>query len=320
VDLRVAGGRAGVNIIAVVVTIDRPLVLKACLESLWNSSRRPDHAVVVDNGSVCPLSPPETYGAWVHVVRLNHNMGPAGGAACGQRQALDLGADWIWMVDDDAQAESDALSSLLTAQAKQPVSRTFFRSICVESEHVERPFYNAFTYSRYSGLLKPIPRESYSQERFAFDACGMAGLFISATLLREIGVFDASLYGWYDDTEFTLRATRAGFCGQSITASRLRHPMASRRTAHFLGRSFTVLADKPERLYYGTRNCILTQRSMLSTIRFALVFMPIFSVRRFLTIVLLYNNRRAFLGCFIKGIFDGMHNRRGELAQGGHTR
>lgn len=307
------------NIIAVVVTVDRPPILEACLESLWNSSYRPDRVVVVDNGSVRLLSLPEAYAMWVHVVRLSHNMGPAGRAACGQRQALDLGADWVWMVDDDAQAEPGALS-LLIAQAEQHMPRTFFRSICVESEHVERPFYNAFTYSRHSGLLKQVPRESYSRDRFAFDACGMAGLFIPAALLREIGVFDASLYGWYDDTEFTLRATHAGFCGQSITASRLRHPMANRRTARFLGRSFTVLVDKPERLYYGTRNCILTQRHMLSTIRFALVFMPIFSVRRFLTIVLLYNNRRAFLGCFIKGIFDGMHNHRGELLQGGHIR
>jgi hypothetical protein len=36
--------------------------------------------------------------------------------------------------------------------------------------------------------------------------------------------------------------------------------------------------------------------------------------------VLLYNNRRAFLHYFVRGVSDGLRGRKGELTQGGRTR
>jgi hypothetical protein len=86
-----------------------------------------------------------------------------------------------------------------------------------------------------------------------------------------------------------------------------------------LGRSFLVLADDPRRLYYGTRNCILTQRRLLTHARFVFLFLPVFVGRRFVSIVALYNNRRAFLRCFLQGVADGLHGTHGELVSGGQT-
>ncbi len=305
-----------VKIVAVVVTMDRPVVAAACLRSLQQAVVRPDTIVVVDNGSKVPFDPTAQSLSSVVVVRLEHNSGPAGGAAAGQRKALELGADWVWMVDDDAVAEPDALASLVES-LPGPEERVFLRSVCYEMDHSGLPFYNAFFYNRTTGLLWPVPREAYRDRRFRFDACGMAGLLVSGTLLREIGPFDASLFGWYDDTEFTLRATSSGFVGYGIPASRLLHPSANRRRVRFLGRSLSVLVQQPERLYYGTRNCICTQRRMLGRVNFWLLFTPLFLIRRFLSIVLLYNNRRVFLHYFSRGVRDGLRGRTGELSSGG---
>jgi GT2 family glycosyltransferase len=306
------------NVIAVVITLDRPETALRCLSSILQGSQRPDRVVVVDNGSTIPYTSPQEYRQDVDVVRLEHNTGPAGGAAVGQQKALELNADWVWMVDDDAVVDPEALGRLMQG-AETHGPRTYFRSVCYNMPQPELPFFNSFTYSRRTGMLKPVPRERYQDHEFPFDTGSMAGLFVPSSLLLESGIVDASLYGWYDDTEFTLRATLAGFHGYAIPASRLLHPSANRRQMRFLGRSLAVLVDQPWRLYYGTRNCILTQRRLLARARFLAVFLPLFAVRRFISIVLLYNNRRAFLYCFARGVSDGLRGRKGELIQGGRT-
>lgn len=306
------------RIIAVVITLDRPETASRCLSSILQGSQRPDRVVVVDNGSTIPYTPPLEYRQDVDLVRLEHNSGPAGGAAVGQRKALELKPDWIWMLDDDVVVCPDALARLIQGVETRRV-RTYLRSVCYNAARPELAFFNSFTYSRRTGMLKPVPRECYQEPEFPFDACAMAGLFVSSALLLEAGVFDASLYGWYDDTEFTLRATLAGFHGFAIPASRLLHPSANRRQIQFLGRSLAVLIDQPRRLYYGTRNCILTQHRLLPRVRFVALFLPLFAVRRFISIVLLYNNRCAFLHYFVRGVSDGLRGRKGELIQGGST-
>lgn len=304
------------NIVGVVITLNRPELASRCLASVFAGSLRPNRVIVVDNGSAVPYSSPSEYQKEVEVVRLDHNTGPAGGAAAGQQKALALGADWVWMLDDDVIVASDALMTLMKSAAIQRV-RSYFRSVCYDMSEPELPFFNSFTYNRHTGILRPVPRERYQEAEFTFDACSMAGLIVPSTLLDEVGLFDASLFGWYDDTEFTLRATLGGFQGYAVPASRLLHPSANRRQLRFLGRSLAVLADQPVRLYYGTRNTILVQRRFLPRGRFFGLFLPLFAVRRFISIMLLYNNRRAFLHYFAVGILDGLRGRTGEIVKGG---
>ncbi|RBM02291.1 glycosyl transferase [Acidithiobacillus ferridurans] len=71
--------------------------------------------VVVDNGSQWPVGAELTaaYGDLVDVVEMGANTGSAKGFATGIQRALDLGAEYIWLLDDDNCPRSDALQKLL---------------------------------------------------------------------------------------------------------------------------------------------------------------------------------------------------------------
>ena len=103
------------TVIAVVVTHRRFDALTLSLEAVTGQHRAPDHLIVVDNDDddavrelVAAQPVPSTY------VGSRRNLGGAGGFALGILQALALGADWIWLADDDGRpADADVLGTLL---------------------------------------------------------------------------------------------------------------------------------------------------------------------------------------------------------------
>jgi hypothetical protein len=103
------------RVIAVLVTRHRRESLAKSLAVIAEQTRLPDHLVVVDNGpddpaeevvGDCPI--PSTY-----LLSLR-NLGGAGGFALGILHALALGADWVWLADDDGRpADVRVLQTLL---------------------------------------------------------------------------------------------------------------------------------------------------------------------------------------------------------------
>jgi GT2 family glycosyltransferase len=73
-----------------------------------------ERAVVVDNGAkvnIAELAQQE-FGDFVDVVTMGRNTGSAGGFKAGMQRALDLGAEYILLLDDDNELQSGCLTTL----------------------------------------------------------------------------------------------------------------------------------------------------------------------------------------------------------------
>ena len=99
------------RVVAVVVTHNRVASLASSLDAVAAQTRRPDHLVVVDNADdpkvaeVLAASPvPSTY------LPSQRNLGGAGGYALGMLHALALGADLVWLGDDDGAAGASPIA------------------------------------------------------------------------------------------------------------------------------------------------------------------------------------------------------------------
>jgi glycosyltransferase involved in cell wall biosynthesis len=79
------------------------------------------HALVIDNASADDIAAllATRYGGWAHVHRLERNLGSAGGFKTGIDLALQHGAEFLLLLDDDNVLNPGAVNQLYTALNRQ---------------------------------------------------------------------------------------------------------------------------------------------------------------------------------------------------------
>jgi rhamnopyranosyl-N-acetylglucosaminyl-diphospho-decaprenol beta-1,3/1,4-galactofuranosyltransferase len=241
------------TVYAVVVTHRRPDELAKSLDALSAQTRPPDHLVVVDNdndsrvGELVAGQPiTATY------LGSRRNLGGAGGFALGMLHALALGADWVWLADDDGRpVDSEVLAVLLACAQKHSLAEVS-PMVCDMSD----PERLAFPLRR--GL---VWRRRVSELRTgAGDLLpGIASLFngalFRASTLEAVGVPDLRLFVRGDEVELHRRLVRSGLpFGTCLNAIYL-HPQGGDEFKPILGgRMHTQYPDDASKRFFTYRN------------------------------------------------------------------
>lgn len=197
------------RIVAVVVTWNRKELLARNLRAVMAQTRPVDAILVIDNASTDGT--PEMLAAefpGVRVVRLAGNAGAAGGMHVGVREGLALGADWLWLMDDDGVPAPGCLAEQLRIAEREGYA------LCGPLlVNVDDPTELAFPPS-----LPDMPRCVADLRaglgRDHFDSC-VAGLW-NGTLVRAdaalvCGPPKAEMFIWGEEHEYTHRLVTAGF-------------------------------------------------------------------------------------------------------------
>ncbi|MBB5913608.1 rhamnopyranosyl-N-acetylglucosaminyl-diphospho-decaprenol beta-1,3/1,4-galactofuranosyltransferase [Nocardia transvalensis] len=241
----------GSRIVAVVVTHKRRELLAESLKVLASQTRPIDHLIVVDNanetevGDLVREQPLEaTY------LGSEHNLGGAGGFALGILHALSLGADWVWLADDDGRPEGpDVLETLVSCAQRHGLSE-----VSPVVADIDDPDRLAFPLRR--GVVWRRLRSELGDEDFL---PGIASLFngalLSARAVDVIGVPDLRLFVRGDEVEIHRRLVRSGLpFGTCLQAAYL-HPNGSAEFKPILGgRMHTQYPDDPVKRYFTYRN------------------------------------------------------------------
>jgi GT2 family glycosyltransferase len=204
------------RIAAVVVTHNRPQLLRQALAALRAQTRPPDAIYVVDNASDAPVGAGlERLGGGgdtdLIVLRSETNIGGAGGFALGMARAFAAGHDWIWLLDDDALARPDALSRLLAAVTGPRAPAAGAGAVCgAVREFGDIAVRHRRRYHRPTGLERPLPQAVYAGPPCRVDTGSFVGFLVSAAAVAEVGFPDRGFFLAYDDTEYSLRLGRAG--------------------------------------------------------------------------------------------------------------
>ncbi len=293
------------KIAAVVVTYNRAALLERCLEALFSQSRPPDGVIVVDNASTDRT--PEllaSYQGRDHAltwIRMARNEGGAGGFARGIGEALKAGYDWMWLMDDDAEPERDALAQLVS---HDPETWEVLGSAPVDGLRLSWRATPRWQSSR------PIELWEALNERVEVTSHPFIGFLVSSPLVSKAGVPDASFFIGADDVEYSWRLRATGARIFLIKNSRIHHPAASGFYAGVLGRRLFILDLPPWKNYYITRNKIVAARRHLGR-QWLTVTLPGTVLRLFLVLVRKEQGRVRQAKAFLAGIWDGVRGRMG---------
>jgi rhamnopyranosyl-N-acetylglucosaminyl-diphospho-decaprenol beta-1,3/1,4-galactofuranosyltransferase len=263
----------------VVVTHDRRDLLAGALAAIEAQTRVPDAVVVVDNASCDGTAAlvRERF-ARADLVTLARNLGGAGGFAVGIARALDLGADAIWLMDDDTIPEAGALAALLAVREHRPA---VVASRVVWTDGREHP------------MNTPRTRPSAIPGCDRIRSASFVSVLLDAAVVRERGLPVADYFLWNDDFEYTLRLLR-GRLGLRCRSSVVVHRTAS------------PAFDLAPRFFYEVRNKVwLFTRSRCLAPGERLLYAAS-TARRWAGAFAGAADRRRLLGALARGLWAGL--------------
>jgi GT2 family glycosyltransferase len=299
----------GQRVAAVLVTHNRPELLLQALAALRTQSRPLDAVYVVDNASDQPeiVLDAARFGFGdeerLTVLRLDTNLGGAGGFALGMARAFAAGHDWIWLLDDDAMARPDALARLLDAAAGPAAGAA---ALCgAVREFGDIAVRHRRRYHLPTGIERPLPRAAYAGPPCRVDTGSFVGFLVSAAAIAEIGLPERAFFLAYDDTEYSLRLRRAGLALWLVPGSVVEHLRArhTRLRAGPFGRKH----------YFTIRNRIAVARGYATLPLLPAVLALLFGL--LLWLVSGGRLRRGALRILLAAIGDGYRRRLGPFPE-----
>ena len=223
----------------------------ACLRSLGRLDYPELLLLLVDNGSTDGTSEAVRRDfPGVEVLQLEANLGFADGNNAGIRRALELGADYVLVLNNDVEVDPASVTELVAEARTRPGAGALTPKIL----YFEPPDLIWFAGASFDPRSGYNGRQRGYRERDdgRFDqvvetdrVCG-AAMLVPRPVLEQVGVFDGELFAYSEDTDWSLRARAAGYRLYVVPASKVWHKISVSSGGE----------SSPTTLYYGLRNTI----------------------------------------------------------------
>ncbi len=194
------------SIAVVVLAMHRYKKLKNTIESLRNQTRPLDEIIVVFQGDDKKIK------HWLEAqqditLKIQDNVGSAGGFSAGMQMAITHGHDWVWVTDDDAFPEKNTLQTLVSTKYFDDEATGLLSCVVVDI--------NKKTY------MSPIPDDAnkwygsvLEEKCLPILSAAWPGCLVSTKAIQAHGLPIEEYFFYDEDVEFTTRIARnmASYC------------------------------------------------------------------------------------------------------------
>ncbi len=287
------------NVIAVVVTYNRLPLLQEAIEALTLQTQPLAEIVVVNNSSTDGTT--EWLAKQNGLTVINQpNSGGSGGFYTGLKHAVNAGADWVWLMDDDTICTITALDRLTEKIALLGADKIGFLSSKVvwkdgTPHNMNLPDLKTFH--------NEIPFNLYDQEHVLLSqGCSFVSALVSAAVVKKVGLPYKDFYIWGDDQEYTKRITTAGFTGAYVGDSLVLHKTPGNHRAY-------IYTDTPQSLWkhaYGFRNEFFMVRRDKGFLYYLLYMIARIIVGSYKIIKIRKKNRLQFIAVLFRSAYKSL--------------
>ena len=221
-----------------------------CLDSLARVEWEPLSVLVVDNGSddgtseaVAERHPD------VEIVRTETNLGFAEGNNVGIRRALERGADWVLLLNNDTTVAPDFLAKLVEEAGRRPDAGAL-SPLILYADPPDLIWYAGASFD--PGKTHNGPHWRYRERDPGLERVYETGRVTGAAMLvsrevwEDVGLLAPELFLHVEDAEWSVRARRSGRRFYVVPTSRVWHRVSAATGAE----------ESPLIAYYATRNTL----------------------------------------------------------------
>ncbi|MGE3886256.1 MAG: glycosyltransferase family 2 protein [Vicinamibacterales bacterium] len=246
-----ASGRgAGPLVVSVILNTNHRHDTLECLASLAAGTYANHRVILLDNASTDgSVEAVRAAFPGVRVIPLEHNLGYAGNNNVGIAAALDEGADWVFVLNEDTVLAPDCIATLVGSGERD--SRIGVVGPMVY--HHDEPGIIQSAGGRLSASWESFhegqnvaDEGQYASPRQVDWISGCA-ILVRRSVIEQVGPIDARYFYYWEETEWCLRAARAGWQVVHVPQARLWHKGVRRD-----------YRPAPTVTYYATRNRLLT--------------------------------------------------------------
>jgi hypothetical protein len=236
-------------IICVILNTNRRDDTLECLDSLSRSTYQHFSVLVLDNhsvdGSVEAIQAryPDT-----QIVPIEENRGYAGNNNVGIKIALERGADWVFVLNEDTILDSECLARLVEA-GEQDAQIGIVGPMVY---HYDEPGYIQSA----GGILGPywqsihLSKDEVDTGQWStvhpVEWISGCAILVRRPVIEQVGMIDERFFYYWEETEWCLRTGKAGWKILHVPQAKLWHKGVQRN-----------YTPKPSLLYYSTRNRLL---------------------------------------------------------------
>ncbi len=248
------------RVLIIILCYNGIALTRACLQSLQQTAYPAYDILVIDNASHddTPAIVRAEFPA-VRVVETGANLGFAGGNNVGLRLALQQHYDYVLLLNNDTDVPPDMLERMVATAESHP--RIGMVGPLISYYDAPETVWSAggsIDWRRGTSAMLGLgtPRSSIAPGVRQVDFVTGCALLCKRAVLEQIGLLDERFFMYYEETEWCVRAARAGWKIMLAPDARLLHkiPLDAR-------------ADKPYVAYYMTRNRLLFLRSTRAPVR-----------------------------------------------------
>lgn len=209
------------KVFAVVLNYNGRHCLFEAIASLFQSDYPAFQVVLVDNGSTDgSFEMVKKSFSRVVCIKNENNLGYAAGNNVGIEYALERGAKYVWLLNNDTKVEKRAMSELV--RLMEGDEAIGIASPLIFSGDSGKIWFSGGKISWWRMKTAHI-RKNISRDYFGSDYLTGCAMMVRAKAFRDAGLLDEKYFLYLEDADFSRKVREAGYKLAVSSASRIKH-------------------------------------------------------------------------------------------------